>query len=445
MSDSSPKPAPAFAHKKSLGQNFLQDEALARWIADQIEPTGAPFVVEIGPGQCALTEHLLSRPKKLVLVEKDRLLAAELEERFADEEGVELMHEDATLLDMRPWYRYGDVRLVGNLPYSVGTVIFKALLTPPTPVTRAAFMLQKEVCQRLSAKRGEPGYSALSLLVQQDWNIQYLRTVPPNVFKPRPKVDSAVILITPRAPGSLPVYDRATFRRVVRMGFSQRRKQLKNLLLEIPNGGWAALAAHLGIPETTRAEALELEQWVKIARWYEGRTEQDRGQKASEMFDVVDENNVVIGQKPRGEVHAQGLRHRALHLFVFDKSGHIYLQKRSHLKDVHPLAWDSSASGHLDVGESYAACAIREAKEEIGIELQSTEKIADIAACEATGMEFVELHRADHNGPMKFAPDEINCGQWFKPETVTEWIAERPQDFATGFLECWKAYQAKLG
>jgi 16S rRNA (adenine1518-N6/adenine1519-N6)-dimethyltransferase len=158
------------------------------------------------------------------------------------------------------------------------------------------------------------------------------------------------------------------------------------------------------------------------------------------MFDVVDEHNVVIGQKPRGEVHAQGLRHRAVHVFVFDKSGHVYLQKRSHLKDVHPLAWDSSASGHLDVGESYAACAIREVREELGIEVESTEKIAEIAACEATGMEFVELHKASHNGPMKFAPDEISCGQWFKPETVKQWIAERPQDFATGFIECWKAF-----
>jgi 16S rRNA (adenine1518-N6/adenine1519-N6)-dimethyltransferase len=431
-----------FTPKKSLGQNFLQDETISRWIADQIEPNGVPLVAEIGPGQCALTEHLLSRPKKLVLIEKDHRIFEYLEERFADEDNLELRHEDATRLDMRPWYRFGDVRIVGNLPYSVGGEILKAVLTPPTPVTRAVFMLQKEVCQRLSAKLGEHGYGGLSLLVQQDWDVTFLRVVPPEVFKPRPKVDSAVVLFTPRKPGTLPVYDRALFRRLVRMGFSQRRKQLKNVLPECP-GGWEALAAHLNTDPMVRAEALSLEQWVQIARWYEGRKDKDHGQKATEMFDVVDERNEVIGQKPRGEVHAQGLLHRAVHVFVFDKHGQVYLQLRSHLKDVHPLTWDSSAAGHLDVGESYATCALREVKEELGIEVEATLKAADIPATERTGMEFVELHTAQHNGPMKYAPDEIACGQWFKPEVITDWIEARPQDFASGFIECWKAWLAR--
>ena len=116
------------------------------------------------------------------------------------------------------------------------------------------------------------------------------------------------------------------------------------------------------------------------------------------------------------------------------------MQKRSHLKDVHPLSWDSSASGHLDVGESYATCAIREVKEELGIEVESTVKAADIPATERTGMEFVELHTAQHTGPMKYAPDEIACGQWFKPEVINDWLEARPQDFASGFIECWKAW-----
>jgi len=377
-----------------------------------------------------------------VLIEKDHRIFEYLEERFADEDNLELRHEDATRLDMRPWYRFGDVRLVGNLPYSVGGEILKAVLTPPTPVTRAVFMLQKEVCQRLSAKLGEHGYGGLSLLVQQDWDVTFLRVVPPEVFKPRPKVDSAVVLFTPRKPGTLPVYDRALFRRLVRMGFSQRRKQLKNVLPECP-GGWEALAAELNTDPMVRAEALSLEQWVQIARWYEGRKDKDHGQKATEMFDVVDERNEVIGQKPRGEVHAQGLLHRAVHVFVFDKHGQVYLQLRSHLKDVHPLTWDSSAAGHLDVGESYATCVLREVKEELGIEVESTLKAADIPATERTGMEFVELHTAQHNGPMKYAPDEIACGQWFKPEVITDWIEARPQDFASGFIECWKAWLAR--
>lgn len=432
----------SFKPKKSLGQNFLQDAEIARWIVDQVEPDGVPLVAEIGPGQGALTEHLEDRPQKLVLIEKDNMLGEALAEKYASHHDIELRHEDATRLDMRPWYRYGDVRLVGNLPYSVGSEILRAVLTPPTPVTRAVFMLQKEVCQRLSARCGDDAYGSLSLLVQQHWNVSLLRVVPPQVFKPRPRVDSAVVMFTPRDPATLPVYDSAIFRRVVRFGFTQRRKQLKNVLPDVPHGGWEALAAAIGADHMVRAEALDMNQWIQIARWYEGRTEQDRGQKATEMFDVVDENNVVIGQRPRGEVHAQGLRHRAVHVFVFDKHGQVYLQKRSHLKDVHPRTWDSSAAGHLDVGESYADCALREAKEELGINVTRTVKVADIPATERTGMEFVELHAARHDGSMHYAPDEIEAGQWFKPEVVTDWVATRPQDFATGFIECWKAWTA---
>lgn len=432
-----------FTAKKSLGQNFLQDQEVARWIGDQVQPDDAPLVVEIGPGQGALTHFLLGRPKKLVLVEKDDELADALRIRFKDRTDVELRREDATRLDKRPWYKYGDVRVVGNLPYSVGGEILRTLTTPPTPVTCAVFMLQKEVCERLAATIDSDSYGALSILVQADWNVEFLRVVGPEVFIPRPRVDSAVIRMTPRKAGTLPVYDRDVFHRLVRAGFSQRRKQLKNLLPEVPHGGWEALASSLKATLTTRAEELTLRQWVDMARWYEGRRDEDRGQKATEMFDVVNDQNEVIGQKPRGEVHANGLKHRAVHVFVFNKHGDVYLQKRSHLKDVHPLVWDSSAAGHLDVGESYAACALREGKEELGIDLESTTKAADIPATERTGMEFVELHTANHNGPMHYAPDEIDCGEWFKPAVVTEWVNERPQDFATGFIECWRAWESR--
>jgi 16S rRNA (adenine1518-N6/adenine1519-N6)-dimethyltransferase len=433
----------SFRPKKSLGQNFLQDTEVSRWITDQIEPSTADLVIEVGPGQGALTEHLVDRCNQLVLVEKDDQLAPALEQKFElkDHPNIRLMHQDATRLDLRPFYQYGDVRIVGNLPYSVGGEVLKAVLTPPTPITMAVFMLQKEVCYRLAARLEDDAYGGLSLLVQQHWNVDLLRVVPPDVFVPRPKVDSAIVKFTPRAPGSLPVYDRQWFDRLVRMGFSQRRKQLKNLLPDAPNGGWEALVAHLECKPTVRAEELSLLKWVNIARWYEGRAnKEDCGQKAAEVFDVVDENNVVIGQELRGVVHAKGLRHRAVHVFVKNKRGEIYLQKRSHLKDVHPLVWDSSAAGHLDVGESYADCAVREVHEEVGIRVECTTKLADIPATERTGMEFVELHCVDHDGPMRYAPDEIDCGAWFAPELIDQWVKARPQDFATGFIECWVAW-----
>ncbi len=425
--------------KKSLGQNFLCDANLARWIADQIEPDDVEMVMEIGPGLGALTEHLIGRPKMLRLIEKDTRLAAELTHKHAGRDDLAVVQEDAARMDMRPLYKHGDVRVIGNLPYSMGGEIMKRCLTQPTPVTRCVFMLQKEVCNRVAAKVGADAFGALSLLVQKDWDVELLRVVPPDVFKPRPKVDSAVIRLTPRLPGSLPVFDRAIFDRLVRMGFSQRRKQLKNLLPETP-GGWAALVEKLGVSLTVRAEELSLSQWVDIARWHEQRHGADEGQKASELFDVVDESNRVIAQMPRGEVHARGLRHRAVHVFVFNKKGELFLQRRSHLKDVSPLKWDSSAAGHLDVGESYAAAAVRELREELGVDIAATELAAALPASELTDFEFVELHTVTHHGAVRCLPEEIDCGEWFRREDVDAWVRSRPQDFARGFVTCWRAW-----
>lgn len=428
--------------RKSMGQNFLQDEEISRWIADQIHPDGADLVVEIGPGLGAMTKHLVGRPKKLILIEKDSQLAPELQSHFAGRDDVEVIHNDATRIDLRSWFRHGPVRLIGNLPYSVGGEILKHWLGSPSPVGSAVFMLQKEVCDRLAANCNDDAYGALSLLVQKDWNVEMLRIVPPEVFKPKPKVDSAVIRLTPRDPATLPVFDRVLFDRLVRMGFSQRRKQLKNLLPDTPNG-WEALIQALNVPATVRAEELSLMQWIQIARWYEQRHEADAGQKACEMFDVVNERNEVIGQLTRGEVHARKLLHRAVHIFVINKRGHIYLQQRSHLKDVSPLKWDSSAAGHLDAGEDYATAAVRELGEEIGIHVDSTELAAQIPAGDNTDHEFVELRLARHDGPVRCLPEEIATGDWFKPEDITAWVNARPQDFAKGFVTCWKAWMQR--
>ncbi len=434
-------PEMKFKPRKSMGQNFLQDEEVSRWIADQIEPDGADLVVEVGPGMGALTKHLVGRPKRLVLIEKDSQLAPELTAQFAERTDVEVIHNDATRIDLRPWFRHGPLRIVGNLPYSVGTEILKHWLGTPSPVGSAVFMLQKEVCLRLAAQRGDDAYGALSLLVQKDWNVEIVRIVPPEVFTPKPKVDSAVIRLKPRNPATLPVFDHVLFDRLVRVGFSQRRKQLKNLMPECP-GGFEALTQALGVPATVRAEELSLDQWIAIARWYENRHGTvDAGQKASEIFDVVDENNEVIGQRTRGEVHAEKLLHRAVHIFVVNKRGQIYLQQRSHLKDVSPLKWDSSAAGHLDAGESYAVAAVRELGEEVGIEVESTALVAEIPAGDNTDHEFVQLRVAKHDGPIKCLPEEIATGAWFKPEDISAWVEARPQDFAKGFVTCWKAWK----
>jgi isopentenyl-diphosphate delta-isomerase len=159
---------------------------------------------------------------------------------------------------------------------------------------------------------------------------------------------------------------------------------------------------------------------------------------AEEMFDVVNERDEVIDLKPRRVVHREGLLHRAVHLLVFNAEGEVFLQKRSMLKDCFPGTWDSSSSGHLDPGEDYDECVIREAREEIGLVLEATpEKLFKIDACELTGMEFVWIYRCQHEGPFQLDPKEVETGDWFSPAEINEWGRRRPEEFAPAFLLIW--------
>ncbi|HMP81365.1 MAG TPA: NUDIX domain-containing protein [Verrucomicrobiota bacterium] len=164
-----------------------------------------------------------------------------------------------------------------------------------------------------------------------------------------------------------------------------------------------------------------------------------------EIFDVVNERDEVIGQAPRKEVHARKLWHRAVHVLVFNARGQLFLQKRSMLKDTAKGLWDSSASGHLDSGEDYDTCAVRELREEIGLKIDRTpERILRIEAREETGWEFVWVYRCESEGPFELHPEEIERGDWFAPEEITRWIAERPADFASAFRHLWNLLAAGL-
>jgi isopentenyl-diphosphate delta-isomerase type 1 len=157
-----------------------------------------------------------------------------------------------------------------------------------------------------------------------------------------------------------------------------------------------------------------------------------------DIFDVVNERDEVVGNKPRSEVHRLGLLHRAVHVLVFNSQGQIFLQKRSMKKDRQPGLWDSSASGHVDSGENYDATAVREVWEEIGLKLASTPKrLFKIDACEETDQEFVWVYRCESEGPFELNPDEIERGDWFTPEKVTQWMADKPEEFASALLYIW--------
>jgi len=165
---------------------------------------------------------------------------------------------------------------------------------------------------------------------------------------------------------------------------------------------------------------------------------------SEEIFDVVNDRDEVIGQAPRAQVHARSLNHRAVHVLIWNARGDIFLQKRSMQKDCSPGAWDSSASGHLDRGEAYDACAIREVREELGIQLPGTpERLFKIDAGPDTGFEFCWVYRATHEGPFTLHPDEIETGAWFSADRVDAWTAERPNEFAGAFLSIWREWRSQ--
>jgi isopentenyl-diphosphate delta-isomerase type 1 len=162
---------------------------------------------------------------------------------------------------------------------------------------------------------------------------------------------------------------------------------------------------------------------------------------SDEIFDVVNEHDEVVGRAPRREVHRTGLMHRAIHVFVFNARGEVFLQKRSMSKDSSPGLWDSSASGHLDAGEDYDACAVRELREEIGLHVSETpRRVFKVGACAQTGQEFVWLYQTESEGPFTLHLEEIERGEWFTKERVSAWIKDRPQDFAPAFVLLWEKF-----
>ena len=134
---------------------------------------------------------------------------------------------------------------------------------------------------------------------------------------------------------------------------------------------------------------------------------------SQELLDVVDADDRVIGVMTRAEIHRQGLMHRAIHVLVFNQSGEMFLQKRSMNKDNNPGLWDSSAAGHVDSGEDYLQCAVRELSEELGISpATDPEFLFRLAPTPATGMEHCRVYRCVHEGPFTLQADEIDEGRW---------------------------------
>ena len=434
---------------KTLGQNFLHDQNLARWIVAQVDARPDDQLVEIGPGLGALTAAALATGARVTALEKDGRLAEYLRRRFEGEAPFEVVSGDALEYDVRTLWPRRPVKVFGNLPYYVSTPLIFHFTSPAAPVERAVFLLQRELAERLAAGPGTKAYGIVSVVLGRAWRIKLLKVLPASVFLPEPNVDSALISLQRRGPGELPPCDPQTFDRIVRAGFSQRRKQLRKMLSALGEEAapvlarWAAVTGALGVAETVRGEELGLLQWIALANVF-APVEPSAAQDAQrERFDVVDARDQVVGVESRGVVHATGLRHRAVHLFVFNGRGELFLQKRSPWKDKCPGKWDSSAAGHLDSGESYATAARREAAEELGIDPEQTplREVGALSASEATGWEFVRIFETRHEGPFRWPPEEIEWGGFFPVATVQDWSTTHPEDFAPGFLECWRVWR----
>lgn len=423
---------------RKLGQNFLVDQNTAAWIVDQLDIQPGDTVVEVGPGTGALTEHVVEKAEKIILIEFDRRLAEYLTQRFAKYDHVTVISDDAVRIDTRQFFAARPVKLIGNLPYSAGGAILRNFLKGPSAFTKAVLMLQKEMIDRILAGSRCKDYGVLTLRMQCEWQGAKVKVVPPSCFFPQPVIDSTVMTLEPRQE-ELPVHDRRLFDELVRRGFAQRRKQLRKNLPDEVN--WEAVSEKLGFSPTARAEELSLDDWVALTREADSSFTKEEGQRDDEILAVVDDDDLVIGSERRDIIHRDGLKHRAVHIFALNKHGEIFLQKRSRLKDKCPGLWDSSAAGHVDAGEGYDVCAARELEEELGLSDHDVREVGKLGAHANTGWEHVRLYATLAQGKVKFPCVEIEYGEWFTMNQIDQWVDQAPEDFAPGFLACWKVWK----
>jgi 16S rRNA (adenine1518-N6/adenine1519-N6)-dimethyltransferase len=425
---------------KALGQNFLHDQNLARWMVNQADITAENYVVEIGPGLGALTRFILEKGAHVLAIEKDARLANFLSEHFRGER-FEILNIDALKFDPRILFAHRGVKLIGNLPYNISSPLLSKFLAYPSPISLYLLMLQNEMAMRLSASPCSHEYGALTVRVQLHHRVKHLRRIPATVFFPRPDVDSAVVRLLPRDRLEMPAHEDELLLKLIRVGFSQRRKQLKKLLRHY-DLDWDTVARELHIHPNARAEELSLLEWIGLANWIAPPPPPDTWTTSSEVFPVVDESDRIRRHASRSEVHGNNLRHRAVHILIFSPGGDVYLQQRSRWKDRHPLKWDSSAAGHVTAGETYDETARRELKEELGVDVP-LKKISKITASRSTDHEFIWLYDGVITQDLSPNKGEIETGVFLPPAIVDGWTSGRPEDFAPAFLRCWKAYRRK--
>ncbi len=248
--------------KKSLGQHFLIDRNIIDMIVLAVDPRPGDLLVEIGPGQGAITLPLLRRHGALTAIEFDRDLVVPLSEAAHGVGTLTVIHKDVLQVDFTRLAAGERLRLVGNLPYNLSSPILFHALDHAAAVSDMTFMLQKEVVDRMAAGPGSKVYGRLSVMLQAYCTVEPLFDVPPAAFRPPPRVDSAVVRLVPRAPASIGIDDPRHFADVVRAAFGQRRKTLRNALSGVCDSAQIEAA---GLRPEARAEQVEVAGFVRLA------------------------------------------------------------------------------------------------------------------------------------------------------------------------------------
>lgn len=254
---------PEHRARKRFGQNFLHDNNIIRRIVESIHPQPGDHLVEIGPGQGALTTPLVNSGARLDAIELDRDLAAWLQSRFSDTPTFTLHQADVLKFDLATLSdKPRSLKVVGNLPYNISTPCIFHLLKYDQLIDEMTFMLQLEVVQRLAAQAGDGQYGRLSVMAQYHCEIEHLFDVPPGAFKPQPKVTSAIVRLRPRRQPTAVADDPAMLQILVRTAFSQRRKTLKNCIKGLITG---IDSSDLPVDLSLRPENLSLADYVRLS------------------------------------------------------------------------------------------------------------------------------------------------------------------------------------
>jgi 16S rRNA (adenine1518-N6/adenine1519-N6)-dimethyltransferase len=251
---------------KSLGQHWLRDRDVLAHIADCAELESSDTVLEIGPGLGTLTSELLRRSEKVLAVEFDGELARKLPAQFPGK-NLEVVQSDILAFDLSVMPK--DYKVVANVPYYITSKIVQLLMTAENKPSIAVLLIQKEVAERLAAKPGDMSILAVSAQLFADVTVGDV--VPAAMFTPPPKVDSQVVILKTRSEPFLTDVDEKDFFRIVKAGFSAKRKQLRSSLsggLAISKQDAESLLQKAGISPDLRAEALSLDQWVDLTRHF---------------------------------------------------------------------------------------------------------------------------------------------------------------------------------